>query len=306
MREIDETTANLFDHLDALRIIGEDRAAKKYIYSFLVPEDSDEYWFPDPRMASGNDPDMTLLCYGPELTEESVSLSYEYGIFPWFGYQDADMPRWHAPLDRFVLFPEEIHVSHSMRTLLNSRRYKVSFNKAFPEVIEACRTVDGRDKMDGAWLSNDIKEIYSRLSEKGRAGSVEVWDTRDGDRLVGGLYGIITDNGNFIGESMFSRVPSASKVALIALARKMAEESGNKRLIDLQIETPHLKSMGGRHIGYYDYLSIINPEKARMIDPEFILPFRLHKEGRQPAIEITDLTPKLLRIVAPRPRKYEE
>ncbi len=176
------------------------------------------------------------------------------------------MPVWHAPLERYVLFPERVHVSHSMRTLLNKRRYRIEINQAFPEVIEACRTVDGRDKLEGGWLDESLAAVYIELWRRGRAMSVEVRDTQDSDRLVGGLYGIFV-NDCFMGESMFSYVPSGSKMAMIGLCRWMEQNGG--KMIDLQFETPHLKSMGGEFISYYSYLGILNPEAASTITEDF-------------------------------------
>ena len=176
--------------------------------------------------------------------------TYSHGIFPWFSFRDCDEPLWFCPQQRFVIFPDEIHVSHSMRTLMNKKRYRMSFNEDFDGVISAC----GRLRIDeeGAWLGKDITEAYTELHRQGFAASVEVWD---GDKLVGGLYGV-TIGSSFFGESMFSLVPSASKLALIHLARFLSTHGG--RLIDCQLETPHLKSMGGRYISYDEYMKIIS------------------------------------------------
>ena len=155
-------------------------------------------------------------------------------------------------MERFVIFPEEIHVSHSMRTLINKKRYRMSFNEDFDGVIAACSNL--RIGEQGAWLGNDMIMAYTELHRQGFAASVEVWDN---DNLVGGLYGVCIGRA-FFGESMFSLVPSASKLALIYLARFFSTHGG--RLIDCQFETPHLKTMGGRYIAYDEYMKIISED----------------------------------------------
>lgn len=201
------------------------------------------------------------LCIGGDLDPRRLLLAYSYGIFPWFDFTDPS-PSWWAPLSRFVLFPEEIHISHSMRTLLNKKKYRVTVNQAFPEVIEACKTVNGRHESPlGTWLGDDIIKNYTELWRQGFVKSVEVWDIESG-MLSGGLYGVWL-NGCFMGESMFSYVPSGSKIALIGLCEWMKEQGG--KVIDLQIETEHLKSMGGRYISYMDYLSLLNPKAVSCV-----------------------------------------
>lgn len=197
----------------------------------------------------------TPFCTGGDLDSRRLILAYSFGIFPWFDTSDLS-PWWWAPLSRFVLYPDEIHISHSMRTLLNKHRYRFTVNEAFPEVIEACRTVNGRhEDPQGGWLGADIVNAYTELWRQGFAKSVEVWDKETGC-LVGGLYGVWL-NGCFMGESMFSYVPSGSKLAMIGLCEWMRSVGG--KVIDLQIETEHLKSMGGRHIPYPDYMRMLNP-----------------------------------------------
>ena len=195
-----------------------------------------------------------LLCVGGDLSVDRLLLAYSNGIFPWYSFRDYKEPLWYCPQQRFVIFPDEIHVSHSMRTLINKGRYEVSIGDDFDGVIRSCAAAQGRDKGEGAWLGDDIIRAYTELHRQGFAQSVEVWD---GDRLVGGLYGV-TIGRCFFGESMFSLVPSASKLALIFLADFMRANGG--RLIDCQLETPHLKSMGGRFISYEEYMRIINEE----------------------------------------------
>lgn len=199
--------------------------------------------FPDPY---GGDDD-GLIAVGGDLSVERLELAYEHGIFPWYSYADCPEPMWFCPLERFVIIPCEIHVSHSMRTLINHHRYRVTWNQAFDRVIENCSRL--RRGQAGAWLGSDMIAAYRRMHDRGLVASVEVWDASG--QLVGGLYGV-TLLDCFFGESMFSLVPSASKLALIYLARKMQQCGG--KLIDCQLETPHLKSMGGRTISYEEYM----------------------------------------------------
>ena len=203
--------------------------------------------FPDPHQG---EPD-GLLAVGGDLSVERLLVAYSNGIFPWYGFRESPEILWWCPMERFVIFPSEIHVSHSMRQLIRSRRYTVSVNSDFKGVIEQCSLVNRRNEQPGAWLGDEMKEAYMRLHDLGYATSIEV---RDADSsLVGGLYGVIIGR-NFIGESMFSLVPSASKLALIFLARALEPHGG---IIDCQFETAHLKSMGGRHIPYDEYMEYL-------------------------------------------------
>lgn len=208
--------------------------------------DDEEIAFPDPR---DGEPD-GLFAVGGDLSVNRLLLAYSYGIFPWYSFRDEDMPLWFCPMERFVIFPDEIHISHSMRSILNKGKYRLSINEDFEAVIREC----GRLRIDkeGAWLGEDMTKAYTALHQHGFAASVEVWD---GERLVGGLYGVNIGK-SFFGESMFSLVPSASKLALIHLAKTLSANGG--ALIDCQFETPHLRSMGGRFISYDEYLNIIH------------------------------------------------
>lgn len=210
---------------------------------YQIFEDSLE--FPDPRCGEEDG----LFAIGGDLSSERLLLAYSLGIFPWFSFRDYDEPLWFCPMRRFVIFPEEIHISHSMRNMINKGVYSVTFNKDFKGVIEGCS--EKRIDEEGAWLGERMIKAYTALHDIGFASSVEVWRE---DNLVGGLYGVTIGNA-FFGESMFSREPAASKLALISLARLMQKKGG--ALIDCQFETPHLKSMGGRFISYEEYLRII-------------------------------------------------
>lgn len=215
---------------------------------FEISDEDGKITFPDPRQG---EPD-GLLGFGGDLRVERLLLAYSNGIFPWYSFRDNPMVLWYCPMQRFVIFPKEIHVSHSMRTLINKGRYTVSLNEDFDAVIHNCSKL--RYDKEGAWLGEDMIEAYTRLHDLGFAASVEVWDDETG-KLVGGLYGVTMGN-VFIGESMFSLVPSASKLALIFLARYMEQNGGT--LIDCQMKTAHLESMGGRYISYDEYMDILS------------------------------------------------
>ena len=208
--------------------------------------DSD-LWFPDPRQGD----DDGLIAVGGDLSVDRLLMAYSNGFFPWYSFRHQEEPMWYCPMQRFVIFPSEIHVSHSMQQLINKNILKATINQDFEGVIQGCATVQNRMAEEGAWLGPDMIGAYTELHRQGFAASVEVW--QDG-RLVGGLYGVNLGS-SFFGESMFSLVPNASKLALIHLAR-MFELLGG-RLIDCQFETPHLRSMGGRYIPYDEYIAII-------------------------------------------------
>ena len=213
----------------------------------MVFQLDDELWFPDPHLGDEDG----CIAVGGDLSIDRLLLAYQHGIFPWYAFR-YDEPTWYCPMQRFVIFPDEIHVSHSMRTLMNKGIYRLSFNEDFEGVIRQCGQL--RIDEDQAWLGPDITEAYTELYRQEFAASVEVWN---GERLVGGLYGVNIGSA-FFGESMFSLEPSASKLALIHLARTFQEIGG--KLIDCQFETAHLKSMGGRYISYEEYMRIISSD----------------------------------------------
>jgi leucyl/phenylalanyl-tRNA--protein transferase len=206
-----------------------------------------DLWFPDPHLGEEDG----LIAVGGDLSVDRLLLAYSNGFFPWFSFRDCKEPMWFCPLQRFVIFPQEIHVSHSMKQLMKKDCYHVTINQDFEGVIRHCATAQNRNNEEGAWLGPEIIKAYSEMRRQGFAASVEVWHD---DKLVGGLYGIVLGS-SFFGESMFSLEPSASKLALIHLARTLETLGG--KLIDCQIETPHLRSMGGRYIPYEDYMKII-------------------------------------------------
>ena len=212
-----------------------------YFYSMVLL--TEELRFPSTDYADEHG----LLAIGGDLSVERLKLAYSSGIFPW--YSEGQPILWFSPDPRMVLFPEEIRVTKSMRQVLNSERFRITFNEAFNEVIGACKTIDrtGQGQYD-TWITDDMKQAYIRLYEAGIAKSVEVWE---GDELVGGLYGVEVGN-IFCGESMFSKVSNASKVALIALVR-----SEQYQLIDCPIYSDHLASLGAREIPRETFLGYL-------------------------------------------------
>ncbi|MFV5694571.1 leucyl/phenylalanyl-tRNA--protein transferase [Flavobacterium sp. LB3P122] len=189
-----------------------------------------------------------ILALGGDLSAERLQLAYKSGIFPWFEY--GEPITWWSPNPRMVLFLDELIVSKSMRTILNRNIFKVTFNQNFRDVISNCQNIK-RSGQNGTWITNDMIEAYCKLNELGIAKSVEVWQD---DVLVGGLYGI--DLGDvFCGESMFSTVSNASKVAFIALVSQL--KAANYKLLDCQVYNPHLESLGCREIERNEFMKIL-------------------------------------------------
>ena len=193
-----------------------------------------------------------IIALGGDLSPERLQLAYKSGIFPWF--EDGEPITWWSPNPRMVLFLDELVVTKSMRNILNRNTFKVTFNQNFREVISNCQQIK-RDGQNGTWITNDMIEAYCNLHELGIAKSVEVWKD---DQIVGGLYGI--DLGHiFCGESMFSKVSNASKVAFIKLVRQLQQE--NYKLLDCQVYNEHLESLGCREIPREDFMHILNSDK---------------------------------------------
>lgn len=189
-----------------------------------------------------------ILAYGGDLSPERLLLAYQQGIFPWF--EDHQPILWWSPNPRMVLYLDELIISKSMRNVLNRKTFVITFNQNFREVISSCQKIK-RDGQFGTWITNDMIEAYCKLHELGIAKSVEVW--QDGV-LVGGLYGI--DLGHiFCGESMFSKVSNASKVAFITLVAQLKSEG--YRLLDCQVYNDHLASLGCREIEREVFMGIL-------------------------------------------------
>nr|WP_315244604.1 leucyl/phenylalanyl-tRNA--protein transferase [uncultured Flavobacterium sp.] len=192
-----------------------------------------------------------ILAIGGDLNSERLQLAYKSGIFPWFN--EGEPILWWSPDPRMVLFLDELIVSKSMRTILKRNQFKVTFNQNFASVISNCQKIK-RDGQNGTWISNEMIDAYCKLNKEGIAKSVEVWQD---DILVGGLYGI--DLGHvFCGESMFSKVSNASKVAFIVLANYLKTEK--YKLLDCQVYNPHLESLGCREIDRDNFMSILKSE----------------------------------------------
>jgi leucyl/phenylalanyl-tRNA--protein transferase len=204
-------------------------------------------WFP-PVSEALND---GLLAIGGDLKIERLLLAYKNGIFPWF---DGDVPLWWCPDPRFILFPDELKISKSMRVLLKRNAFSFTINKAFSQVIRACKEKE-RDGQDGTWITEDVEAAYNDLHRKGYAHSGEVWLQNE---LVGGLYGVRLGN-VFFGESMFSLVSNASKYAFIRYVGELVK--AGVQLIDCQVYTEHLESLGARMIPRQAFLSYITPPK---------------------------------------------
>ncbi|MEJ5347842.1 MAG: leucyl/phenylalanyl-tRNA--protein transferase [Desulfosoma sp.] len=197
--------------------------------------------FPPPELA---DPD-GLLAVGGDLSPRRLLLAYRQGIFPW--YAPGTPILWWSPDPRLVLFPQELKISHSLRRVLKKGRFRITFDTAFRAVIEACALVRIR-KGEETWLVPEMIEAYHRLHRLGAAHSVEAW--QDG-RLVGGLYGVSLGR-VFFGESMFSLVSDASKVALVHLVERL--KALDDAFIDCQVTTGHLKRLGAREIPRSEFL----------------------------------------------------
>jgi len=205
---------------------------------------TDKLWFPPVEQSAADG----LLAIGGDLSTERLLLAYRSGIFPW--YNDDEPPLWWSPDPRFVLFPEELYVSKSMQQLFNRRSFKITMNKAFTEVILNC----GRQKrkgQNGTWITAEIEYAYTQLHKLGYAVSVEAWKDND---LVGGLYGIRMGK-LFFGESMFAKVSNASKYAFIAFVQHLQKEG--VVLIDCQVYTEHLESLGARMIDRTKFIDLV-------------------------------------------------
>jgi len=196
---------------------------------------TEEIIFPPVEMAG----DEGLLAVGGDLSTERLLLAYKTGIFPW--YSEGEPICWWCPNPRFVLFPAELKVSKSMQTVLNNGSFRFTINKAFDKVIVHCKTIK-RKHEEGTWIQQEIIDAYAKLHSLGLAISAETW--KNGE-LVGGLYGVLLDN-VFFGESMFSKANNASKFAFINFVRHLQKQ--NIKLVDCQVYTAHLESLGARMI----------------------------------------------------------
>ncbi len=199
----------------------------------------DEISFPNPQLAE----DDGLLAVGGDLSVERLLLAYAHGIFPWYN-PDEDI-LWWCPKERFVIFPNEVHVSKSMKKYFKKHTIALAINRDFRDTMRRCRAK--REDQEGTWISDEIEEAYQALYERGFALSIEAFE--DGE-LAGGFYGVAMGR-CFFGESMFSEKPSGSKTALIAFCKYIADRG--MLFIDCQFRTDHLETMGGRYISFDEY-----------------------------------------------------
>jgi len=205
---------------------------------------NESLWFPPVEDTL----DDGLLAMGGNLSSERILLAYKKGIFPWY---DGDIPLWWCPNPRFILLPEEIVISKSMKTLFKRDAFEFTINQDFSGVINACKSVE-RKGQDGTWIKPEVVDTYSALHKQGFAHSAEVWEN---GTLVGGLYGIKIGK-VFFGESMFSLRSNASKFAFIKYVEVLKSEG--IQLIDCQVYTEHLESLGAKMILREQFLHLLD------------------------------------------------
>ncbi|MGB6093861.1 MAG: leucyl/phenylalanyl-tRNA--protein transferase [Moheibacter sp.] len=211
----------------------------------MIKKLTDEICFPDYSETSING----IIAYGGDLSVERLCLAYSKGIFPW--YNSGKPILWWFPDPRFVLFPNELKVSKSMKKILKDEIFEFTENKAFEQVIDNCQKIK-RQGQRGTWITEEMKSSYIELNRIGIAKSFEVWQN---DELAGGFYGI-EHSRVFFGESMFAKVSNASKAGFI---RFVQNYSNRYELIDCQVYTTHLQSLGAREISAKDFLKFLNP-----------------------------------------------
>ena len=209
-----------------------------------IYELSNELVFPNPELSEEDG----LLAFGGDLSLQRLLLAYSNGIFPWYNEDEPIM--WWCPKPRFILKPDEIKISKSMRKIIKKGKFKVTFNNDFEGVISNCKSM--RENEEGTWITDDMKKAYINLFNNGFAVSVETY--LDGE-LVGGLYGVVIGRCYF-GESMFSKVSNSSKIALITLAERLKEL--NFEFIDCQVYTEHLESMGAKMVPWDEFKFMLN------------------------------------------------
>ena len=211
------------------------------MYSF-----KNNIWFPHPMDVD----ESGILCIGGDLSVRRLLLAYQYGIYPWYNIEDPIT--WWCPKPRYVIFPESVKVSKSMRSCFNMKKFEVTYNQGFDAVIRQCQRIK-RKNQRGTWISEAIIEAYTNLYHIGLATSVEVWNSQG--QLAGGLYGVNIGK-VFFGESMFSLESNASKFGFISLARQL--EAEDYMLIDCQQPNAHLESLGGEFISGTDFYEILH------------------------------------------------
>ena len=209
---------------------------------FLLHEQNN---FPDVELADEDG----LLAFGSNLSIETLLKAYKKGIFPW--YNENEPICWYSPNPRFVLFPDKLKISSSMKTVIKSRTFKFSVDKNFADVIKNCRMVKRKGE-PGTWITDEIEKAYFTLFENGFAHSAEAWHNKE---LAGGLYGVQLGK-VFFGESMFANQSNASKFAFIKYVQLLQEKG--VEIIDCQVYTPHLESLGAEFISRKDFTRLLN------------------------------------------------
>jgi len=211
---------------------------------FPYLDENRRFSFPDPLTAEGD-----IIAIGGNLSPGMLLSAYEQGIFPWFNPGDPVL--WQSPDPRLVIFPHTLHVSRSMQKLFKRGDFEISFDRDFNGVIRGCGEAE-RPGQGGTWITEDIIAGYTELYRRGYVHSAE---SRQNGVLVGGCYGVLLGN-VFCGESMFSKVPNASKAAFLTLAQYLFEMRGI-RFIDCQVPTNHLQSLGGQVISRKEFLRLL-------------------------------------------------
>ena len=210
----------------------------------------DHFDFPDARSGAHDGP----LAQGGNLSPGMLLSAYKQGIFPWFS--EGDPILWWSPDPRFVIFTEKVHVSTSMRKLLRQKKFRITYDTCFATIMKECAQA-WRPGQAGTWISDEMILAYTDLHRAGHAHSVEVWQD---NQLVGGLYGV-NIGGVFCGESMFSRISNASKTGFLTLARNL--QNIGIPLVDSQVHTDYLQSLGAEHIPRAQYLDILESQIGR-------------------------------------------
>ena len=211
--------------------------------------DPDDISFPDPELY---DPEDGLIAIGGDLKPERLWFAYQLGLFPW--YNEGEEILWWCPDPRFVMFPNEIKISKSMKKILRDNIFEFTENQCFEEVIRHCKMAE-RKGQNGTWINEELIDSFVKLHQFGKAKSFEVWQNEE---LVGGFYGVQVGN-VFCGESMFSKVSNASKAGFIHFTTKYQKEW---ELIDCQIHSEHLESLGAKMIPKIDYLKLLKQQKS--------------------------------------------
>ena len=194
-----------------------------------------------------------LLAVGGDLSPERVLYAYQNGIFPWY---DSYQPiLWWTPDPRFVLYPHKLKVSKSTKQILKNQSFEITINRNFRDVIKACANVKRKTQL-GTWITEEMIKTYCELHQQGNAKSVEVWQNK---KLVGGLYGIELDDTIFCGESMFSYVSNASKIGFISFV-----QNSNYKIIDCQLHTNHLESLGAEPISRLKFMEYLKPQNQNI------------------------------------------